>query len=253
MKLIKQNDSAGGLIFKQNTAGKAMKQNYNFGKAFRTKNMLTGDIVLDSSDILNKDITVLFRYRDTGAGYHSQFIMYSGESYNTQSISARSAGTNLSFVKYTDGVKTSSGEAGNRVKLSANNAHCFVFAATDIPNYAGDVKLRLATGYHYLYFSGNNIINYAGRDAVLQHIAVFDRELDASEITYYYNNGLGNELLNTSGLLAEIEVSAGAIVEDNIVLSDKSGNNRNMIIVGLPAGTLEDQLAYFNSNHIVSW
>ncbi len=34
MKIIKQNDSSGGLIFKQNTTGKAMKQNYNFGKGF---------------------------------------------------------------------------------------------------------------------------------------------------------------------------------------------------------------------------
>ena len=34
MKLIKQNDSAGGLIFKQNNNGKAMKQNYNFGRGF---------------------------------------------------------------------------------------------------------------------------------------------------------------------------------------------------------------------------
>ena len=37
MKLIKQNDEAGGLVLTQNLAGKAMKQNYNFGNCLTNK------------------------------------------------------------------------------------------------------------------------------------------------------------------------------------------------------------------------
>src|SRR5690554_3739751 len=48
MKLIKQNDSAGGLIFKQNINGKAMKQNYSFGQTI----ILSSGLFLDFPSIV---------------------------------------------------------------------------------------------------------------------------------------------------------------------------------------------------------
>jgi hypothetical protein len=81
---------------------------------------------------------------------------------------------------------------------------------------------------------------------------IFNRNITSTEREYMFNNQLGNEVLNSNGLVSEIPITESKIVGSDIVLSDQIGDN-NLKINNLPAGTLEEQRNYANANLFELW
>lgn len=261
MKLIKQNDSAGGLIFKQNQNGKAMKQNYNFGQAFSViskSQYLSFPTLIGNSynrwcygafrqglnnSIVSYDMTInhdtnkyLYVYRDTNParmiGRHlnsdnTQTIQAIGDSFTKKTAVLNATESTLSFTH------------GNVTTTIANSASIsnIVFFSVGAYNQGSGGMSNVKFGEVFFY----------------------QRNLSQSEINYYYNNGLGNELLNNLGLVfflkmekAEVLNFEGAIGEA-VGIRDFSGNNNHAKIENLPAGTLQEQLDYANDNLFELW
>ena len=101
----------------------------------------------------------------------------------------------------------------------------------------------------------------SGSSILLGNLMGFDRELPIPEKKFYVNNLIYSEIQSTEGLLFKIEPKSKANILDfslaqdgssmGVGLRDVSGNNRHGRIMNLPAGTLQEQLAFANANLFV--
>ena len=258
MKIIKQNDSAGGLIFKQNTGGKAMKQNYNFGKGFwksATNNVYiecpAGTVTslnnplsivgfIDASDTTAVNSDALFRLEDqSNSAFKISAYFYRGTYlvggvgnaiYNVVTLGSKK---NLIGI-LSDGVSIQL--TANLVKNSAT------LISTITP----------ATSYRLLYGRGGDgafagFVYNRGDD-----FFVFDRLLSDTELSYLWNFRLGNDPLSVNMLKIWYKFNIFEILPfggvDAVCVRDESGNNNHGKLIGLPAGTLQEQLDWANLN-----
>lgn len=260
MKIIKQNDSAGGLIFKQNTNGKAMKQNYNFGYCYSP--IFNGDIyrinkmigethpVLTLISIVKRGTTSLTNginpyiassssfatyYRmslETHLRMYDNNVQVGGSAFNTTSpakaIMAHRIGTNERF-RFGASHLTTSGVFDSALTVSSPSK---TLALTE--------------------FKGTSIYEASARHAINRLVA-FSRSLSNSEIDYFINNMLGNELLNTSGLLFDINFSEAKEINGIVQMEDVSGNGYHAQLLGLPVGTNEEKILYIKNNMLIQW
>lgn len=263
MKIIKQNDSAGGLIFKQNTGGKAMKQNYTFNKGFTS----TGTIYLKSSYIpdFSHPFSMVFwnnvppstsdqslfstQFSAINSGslilgsairlYNNTFVLTKSTLFNsgtaTNVYTETKGDRNLimsSFVS--DGVNLRfrfSGGSGITIPLSSlpsNTIDTLYFAIT-----------RFAAG---LVYEKRRLVD----------IKVFSRAISDTELNYLENLGLGNEPLSVVSLEVWHTNSSAEILHiegvEKIGIRDIARGVNHSEVVNLPVGTLEDQLSYANAN-----
>lgn len=255
MKIIKQNDSAGGLIFKQNTDGKAMKQNYNFGKGlkiFSTAQLpeITLDLSLKKTDAYT--IMVFNKVTERSGVLGTYYPIIDGAKNGTTGTyfhrGLNRSGNGLNTVYHFNGVKS---DAAYGLQLC-----CFGTNGVDKSKY-----LNIATGgvrtvnvlpdfditSYFFAFSSSSIVIKGTRNG----FAIFDRLLEDDEIIYRRNNCLGNDFLTYNGLIHYYPMAEGAIRQisgiDTVVLEDVVGGN-HIPIRNLPAGSLIDKLLYFNSN-----
>lgn len=86
-------------------------------------------------------------------------------------------------------------------------------------------------------------------------LIVFDRHLSLNEYRYINNNSNGNPPLTRDGLFIYLKLDRAEILTiggaDKIGVRDYSGNNRHGEITNLPAGTIQEQLDWANSNLFV--
>lgn len=243
MKLIKQNDSAGGLIFKQNTNGKAMKQNYNFGKSF----------IVTVSTSIYFDIPV-------NIGINDSFTI-------------------LLFAKK----KANSSNNPQILRVNALTDTFFSFRASDLNNSIAvgailSQNQKVLTGFsyqngsvRYIDESGNILSFYSlmGEAAtflrvglsgatvgkmVINNLIIYNRAVSDAEMIYLKNNNLGNDILNTFGMIRRYKMDKFEIFNNSYVgFRDYSQNSLHRPVIGLPVGTLQEQLDYANNNLIESW
>lgn len=247
MKLIKQNDSAGGLIFKQNQNGKAMKQNYNFGKFFSSHNAFgTFDIILDEAIISGQPFSIgayLRVHPNTTATGGGVSLFFSDTSVNN--LSFRRLNKTTIEVRYA-GVSFGSQPIDRLLFLIAFDG----------------VKARLWLGSSYssqevdpLLTDINNItvrtVNNENTAYLINNIFLFDKPLSVEEASYLTNNRLGNDFLSENGLRYNFKLNSAEILNtggsDFVGVRDRI-SNLHKPITGLPAGTLQEQLEFANQN-----
>ena len=266
MKLIKQNDSAGGLIFKQNNNGKAMKQNYNFGRGFNkslTNNcyiecpfvpqitepftiLSWNDLNPPTSDISLQSNCFLLRDLDNGAKLSMGVRAYSGTTILSRANvwNSGSGHSVIGSAPWSSGQKGMLGVRTDGVQFQAIRSNSYgTLQLNSSLNQSASTNL-------YAALSNYSGIKYESR--LVLDFKVYSRKITDEEVSYLYNNNLGNEPLSVFGLKAWYKMNNAEILEykgnSAVCVRDYSGNGNHGFIHGLPAGTLQEQLTWANSN-----
>ncbi len=102
---------------------------------------------------------------------------------------------------------------------------------------------------------------YAYQTGFIQNrFALFSRELTIDELRYFFNNKSGNDFLSTTSILIDLRCNIAEILDFSslqdssdmrVGVRDYSGYNRHGQIMKLPAGILQEQLDYANTNLFV--
>lgn len=245
MKLIKQNDSSGGLIFKQNTNGKAMKQNYIFGKGFLVTATSAPYLLINKSIPAGQDFTIIAFVKAIGSiGNFSNFFYANRVGGGTDSCFMVSAGS--IFIGDRD--------VGN---ISVRDKHMLVIRRIGTQVQVLNFKGQMVNANSFP--STNNIENFmvrrtvSGGSGVVTKLSFYDRGVPLDEILYLYNSMLGNELLTRDGLWAEYPLERAIEFEGDIVSEDISENNNHAVFFQLPAGTNQEKLDFLNNTHFVKY
>ncbi len=239
MKIIKQNDEAGGLIFKQNTAGKAMKQNYNFARWLESK---TIDTAILNIEQYWKDVSVLMWLRAKGGN-----------------------STNLNMCD-----SPLIGVAGGAKRLYVNGG-VWVYNDPLAGSYVTDKGLYYCDGKTNVhkcdgYSSAfQNPFSVAPTSQKLifkisvyggyHRIVIFNRSLSKDEVVYFFNNRLGNEILNVSGVVSDFNFGSQNFTQVKVSGIDYAGiedtvSGFHAYLTNMPAGTITDKINYANLNFL---
>lgn len=270
MGILANND---GKILRSSSSGKVLKQNYNFGGYVNSQNY-TIQIPTLSDYNFNDGFSVL-NFRKDGSlspDIRPGIFNITVDSLNQNSISFGHDYQygNHSVVTYKNGNSQSINRA-DRVNMM------FFYSQPNLPKCE---ILNSLTTFNRSSFSDPDIeqldlsvlgksieIGYGyGRAGMVGYdrsrrgmFLIYGRDLSENELRYLYNNELGNEPLSSNLLLvyykylqAEIFDFGGAI-EQAVGVRDYSGNNNHGLIMNLPAGTLQEQLDYANTNLFEVW
>ena len=254
MNIIKQNDSAGGLIFKQNTGGKAMKQNYNFGKAWKSYN--PGSAYIDINKVIppNTPFSIGFFSKSVGLGGAGNFII--SDLLPIDKLRFQNTNTiNKNYITYNSIEANMSGLdvpviflfslIFNNINASylGLNESLIPITSTKLTETISKITLR-RTPLSASYSKVNGLF-------------IYDRALSLEELIYRKQSRLGNDLLNLNMLWAEYPLDGANILNtggaDFVGVRDISGNNRHQPILSLPVGSLQDQLTWANANCFEIW
>lgn len=239
MKIIKQNEGAEGLIFKQNGSGKAMKQNYNYDGGFI--------VTFDASTYF--DIPIPFNV----AGSFS-IILYANKKIDGINNPAfiRLDALMSTFLTFTARSGHNSFNVNGTTSESQKIALGFSYnnGVVTYVNQQGVVKTftkLLAANTSFIRVG----INYStiGK-LIINNICVYNRAITSEELIYFRNNLLGNELLNVNALSARYPMQNFEILNGFVGFRDVAGSNLHVQMQGLPAGSLTDKLNFANANLI---
>lgn len=268
MKIIKQNDSAGGLVFKQNTAGKAMKQNYNFGRGYLFPNPGLNNKSTFYLSIPAMESVNLSEFSIIWIGKHIGGI---DTSANNCRFECRQNTTVVHYLNNATSVITTTSTGTVNSNLPNINGRYITFAMTDFGyGAASNFRVRtspITTGIQGIYNETRistpaaynkveiyaNQINTAGMPYLLNRLVIFNRKITSNEFEHIFNNYLSNELLNVEGVVAEFINDSAEIIGSDIGISDAQGGDMYLKINNLPAGTLEAQRDYANANLFASY
>jgi hypothetical protein len=87
----------------------------------------------------------------------------------------------------------------------------------------------------------------------IPRVVFFDREILSTEMIYYYNNNLGNDLLNQEGLISDFNFTKGeceVVTVDSVEYAGfkDSISGMHCYFTNLPAGTPQEQVDFVNNN-----
>lgn len=273
MAILKQNGTSAKIL-RANQSGKALKQNYNFGNKIKLPTSLSIPslkgmslslpiTVVNFNDSSNGDFQVLGGcVLDIVSNNSERFSFYSDYQDNRLSFGQTIGGISASstpLVSYSlskqmqaismspTGSLTSYSYSGS----SYNKAESSINILSDTINDISAV--RLFDGYNYRRNQG---LKYMSDSS---YFIVYNRVLMDNELRYLYNNSLGNEPLNISGILLKYTFNLAEIFDfgvqygQRIGIRDYSGNNHHIMVSSLPSGTLQEQLVYANDNLFEQW
>lgn len=253
MKLIKQNDSAGGLIFKQNTAGKAMKQNYNFGKAFKYSGSIRASA--DFNHLMTSGFSLLVWGRDwKGNSNFNSFFTLTFD--NTIIVEFSPRGNPSPSLQVRISGDPILGTINNFNLGPHENTSFLVGFVNNVVTYNNNKSSTWNGELPDNYFVGKTLTEVsfpnASLSGLINDIIIYDRNITDEEVKYFFNNKLGNEELNGLGLIAKYVNDAAIIVDNSVVIKNYAGVE-NLELLNLPAGTLQEQLDYANANLFKPW
>lgn len=264
--------------------GKALKQNYQFINGFSRWYALTIELTVPLNDF-----SVLAMYQEKNTGTASNLVDYSkGElsfaeiwmkdetatevvrsGVARQSNGARSYGYSLytgegNYI-FQDGVTSQTiddmpyGEATLFGVRKKNDLISCVMrknvSVTQSPAVVSDVAPIKQVIFNRFGYQETEAIAWNH----FSNVCIFDRYVSSREFDWLKNNGVGNDPLSSSGLVARFNFEECVIINrdgtDRPGFTDQSGNGNHAVIIdsSLPAGTVADQVAYVNANHVIKW
>nr|WP_321405886.1 hypothetical protein [uncultured Carboxylicivirga sp.] len=234
-KVLKQN-GVGGKIIRAQSSGKVLKQNYSFGKSLT--NIFSFDLYLTlkhNFETFEEEGTIELFCKDVDDSSQRYFFQaaYDGSNNLHSKVSTSNLGeVYLCWRWDASGVTNNSYAASYRGNISGKSVTYFTLSG-------GDDGAR-KDQYFYIGSNRNKLFRYYGR------------KISTTEMSYNKNNNLGNEPLNTKSLLCEIDFKFAEIIDFNgtvgVGFRDKSGNGNHAKFVGLPSGTLQEQVDYVNNS-----
>lgn len=261
MKIIKQNDSAVGLIFKQNTGGKAMKQNYNFGKcyipgvngSFYRINKLTGEThpILTIISVTKRDgtggsaVASMTPYLCASASFSNYYSSRIETQFRVFDQTSQVGGSAVNTPLPLKMIMCQRIGTNEKFRFGANYG-----TVTEVKNSISSIVSTQKT-LQITSFTG--LYNPGGALTAINRLVAFTRSLSDVEIDYFINNMLGNELLNESNLLFDIKWGQAKVISDLPSFEDLTGNGYDAELLGLPAGSPQDKVDYVNSNRLILW
>ena len=247
MAILKQN-GPNGKIMRTPGDGKVLKQNYNFGKAF--KNNVSGvyDINIPFTSNLKNQFTVLFWFKDINAsGRNEIFFTDSAD----PSLFVIRQGSTLSSLTAQLQYNNINSNIGKSTKLYGFTRDLDNFYRIYDNVFDGPVNSSVDTVFSKF------IINSNADGGKFSYCAIYNRIISKEEHSFLYNNGLGNEHINQAGLVRLYKFNLAEILNngsgDFVGIRDESGENVHAKILNLPAGTLQEQVDYANANLFETW
>jgi len=263
MKLLKQNDTAGGLIFKQNTAGKALKQNHNFGIGFWKGSSINAYIEIPDIIDIQIDFSILTWFNTTQSDNPFSYLwlirdqldkcFLSSYRVNTNKTILSGGTWNTSFtpiISSTIATTTSTGLTLGSMSRSGNN----LYQWSDNKPRVDVINASFYTSaLKNIYLGLGNASSGLGYNISPQReVYIYQRSITNDEQLYLYNNRLGNDALSVYQMKGYYKLDNAEILTynsvDSVCVRDYSGLNNHGKIINLPAGTLEQQLTYANAN-----
>jgi hypothetical protein len=262
MAILKQNGASGKIL--RNNDGKALKQNYNFGNILKTgydqgsNYYVVRDLDLSTPitflmhikrNYTTTDIAPLNLISDTGGSQYFMFRQSAGSKANGAYCLGTYGTVNTQTNTYTVAVSenTYSFQIESGSELSGNGG--LGFTSQNFVSKLDDIEADGFTEFRFpkLYSSNYGLDGYGD-------ILIFSRIITEEELLYYRNNGLGNEPLNTYGLIAKFNFSEFEIIDDTYVGFRNSIQDKYHIeFKNPPDGTVAEQLEYANTNLIGIW
>ena len=264
MKIIKQNDSAGGLIFKQNTDGKAMKQNYNFSDAIILSSSYYLDFPTLVGAIFNGFSCLIYHKSVAMASNFNGIMMAEFAGANVVQMRARpSVSVQLAVGAISNTPARVPGSVvcdyTNKATLycDASNvrANNLLFVITTTNFFPATISKIWVN--RYLRDTTNNV--YDGcNPLVVSEIRVNNAKYTVDQYNYEYNNKLGNGPLNNEIAQSVVRCQIAEILDFGVIgqfvgVRDVTGKGNHARINGLPVGTLQQQVDFANANIFVKW
>ncbi|MBI9064885.1 MAG: hypothetical protein JEZ14_23060 [Marinilabiliaceae bacterium] len=246
-KILKQN-GVNGKIMRAQQSGKVLKQNYNFGKGWKSYN-LNGEYVSISKQIpINTAFSVGFFGKRIGSSTYTYTFFTTDLGDNNLRFSFSFAENHNAYWNGNISVP----------KPLSNGLACINFDGNQGSFFNQTTFTNIGTGgltstiNTILLLSSGNATNYQ----MLNGLFIFDRVLTINEAVYRDNNHLGNEFLNKLGLINYYPLTQAKIL--NVGGNNKVGiedviSGEHGTIENLPAGTLQEQLDYANTNLFKIW
>lgn len=260
--ILKQNQ--GNKILRQNQGGKILKANYNFGKAFKTgsgytyikiqipASLFSTVVLLNWIQVLSNRLFQFYYVYDSSGNYmgHNNYIggvprhQYNSTTGNTYNSSALlSEGYYLKYSR----IHTNSHDQ----KSSNDNFINYTpFTPAGFVSPSSIVEIRL-------FVTSQTSEHRVGETRIL------NRDVGDEELRYVYNMGLGNDLLRHDNVCVWYRYDKAEILDFSSAQdgSDMRVGVRNYgsivnghgEIIGLPAGTLEEKVAWANANLFVNF
>lgn len=221
-----------GKILRSNQTGSVLKQNYNFGRAFNPTLSYEG-IEIDLN--MTGDFSFVFFYKDDSTTRETVASIDDADINACYfSSSPASAGNFITKGLF----------AGNTILKGKSNVFLI---STILEN----------TTIGVFSVGGKQYLNVAPLESKVTDIYISNTILLDNEINFLFNNSLGNEIINNSGLIVHLKTKE-AIAKDLgsglvPVIENEISDNYHGKILNLPAGTLQEQLDYANANLFESW
>ncbi len=264
--------NSSGQVMKSNDGSKILKQNYNFGSKVLGQSDLNQylSINVPESIILTDNAFSIVAWQQFPSGPSiatNQRGFYEVLDSENSGVNMRSNGETNSYCFLVN--------SGNTVEQlytsSVNNAKEFNVFRQDSSGSEFLINSTSKTTSTYTPNGTIDLINillttqYAtgGSDFNCAFWMLFSRKISDTEVTYMYNNGLGNEALIIKNNLYWFKFNQAELLDfsDEQDESDLRVGVRNYgsivnghaEFIGLPDGTLEEQLEYANENYFELW
>lgn len=240
-----------------------IRQPYEFGKSHRTP-ASTYPLSMPLFNDINGDFTIIVigipleADRGHWGVYNNGLI-----NQNNQVISGHmnSTGPNYNFWKneHSGFPQFAGGKINGLIYACAAYSNGLLRFVNNTTNLIVSINTTLIDRSNPIFRIGSTFSatsTRAGLNFKTAEVYIFNRALAANEIQYHYNNGLSNNLQNTTGLIHKILLDTYEIL-DFSVLQDSSDmgigfrniiTTRNLKQGGLPGGTLQEQLNWANGN-----
>ena len=260
-----------GKILRSNQTGEVLKQNYNFGSTVYNNGI--NSIYLSVPYMIGRNISTPFSFflytKNSGVSTSYGFFHVIGN--NDYRVSSNSDnGVDRNRIDYFF-------ESGSGIGISIDqglsvltagifdntNVKCFYNSTIDQNNYSGgyinNVNKFLIGASPYR--TGISLAKFM--NSKIGTFEFYERALTDDEYLFRYNNGLGNEVKSNVNLILKYDMEFAEILDFSIAQdgSDLKVGIRNKgsvihahaEILGLPSGTLQEQLDYANANLFETW
>ena len=275
-KKIYNNGSDGKILM--SSAGKIIRQPYEFGNAFQNKMGLNNYIEISGlnlsqyysifnwnyrSDISNLTTGIynvqnsnldnyIYRYYDAGLTAQGAYMPKNSD-YGATSIIPYNTNTKIGAYSFSCAICNS-----DNVNQHYQNSFAYSQAVTQT-NLFPITKIWLGA---HRNSNGATPNNYTSNIVKINRFTFFNRQISSGEYLFAYNNKVGNDFQSNLGIEIDLLCNFAEILDFSMLQNgsdmrvgcrDYSGYNRHGEIINLPAGTLQQKLYYANANLFVQF
>lgn len=265
---IYNNGSDGKILM--SSAGKVIRQPYEFGNAFQNRMGLNNYIDIKGVSLSHEMEVVNYCSNEYSIQSINYIINIQTSNFDNYNLNSYYGGSTTKWIAVSKNSADAVGSKIFRFPPTTQIGKSFVFF--NITQTAGYGRLNNLAEVNGLVdaslfnvnrisigasrpSNGEILTGFSNTDIKHSRILIYNREISESEKTYIVNNLLGSDPQSTAGIYIDIRCHKAEILNtggaDFVGVRDYSGNNHHGEIMNLPAGTLEYKRDYANTNLFV--